>query len=169
MRSCVDAGRARVAGKTVTTIEGLGATAAHPVQQAWIEDVPQCGYCQSGQIMSAAALLASERRRPTDADIDAAMAGNICRCGTYPRIRGAIHRAAELLAGGRRDGMDRAAARRSRRMSTRRDFLLTARPPAAARCSASTSTCCRQEPPAEPQRRAHADASCASRADGSAC
>jgi isoquinoline 1-oxidoreductase alpha subunit len=85
-----------VAGKSVTTIEGLSADRSHPVQQAWMElDVPQCGYCQSGQIMSAAALLATTPK-PTDADIDTAMAGNICRCGTYVRIRKAIHRAAEL-------------------------------------------------------------------------
>jgi isoquinoline 1-oxidoreductase alpha subunit len=82
-------------GKKVTTIEGVGTTAVgKKVQQAWAElDVPQCGYCQSGQIMSASALLAS-KPNPTDADIDAAMAGNICRCGTYPRIRAAIHKAA---------------------------------------------------------------------------
>ena len=85
-----------VAGKRVTTIEGLSPDASHPVQRAWIEeDVPQCGYCQSGQIMSAVALLA-KKPHPTDADIDEAMSGNICRCGTYPRIRKAIHRAAEL-------------------------------------------------------------------------
>jgi aerobic-type carbon monoxide dehydrogenase small subunit (CoxS/CutS family) len=85
-----------VAGKSVTTIEGLSSDRSHPVQRAWLEiDVPQCGYCQSGQIMSAAALLASNPK-PSDADIDTAMAGNICRCGTYPRIRKAIHRAAEL-------------------------------------------------------------------------
>lgn len=90
-----------VEGRSVTTIEGLSADRSHAVQRAWIEhDVPQCGYCQSGQIMSAAALLASNPA-PSDADIDAAMAGNICRCGTYPRIRLAIHRAAELLAQGR--------------------------------------------------------------------
>ncbi|MDR3384696.1 (2Fe-2S)-binding protein [Cupriavidus basilensis] len=90
-----------VAGKRVTTIEGLGqADALHAVQKAWqAEDVPQCGYCQSGQLMSAAALLAS-KRNPTDSDIDAAMAGNICRCGTYDRIRRAIHRAAAELRGG---------------------------------------------------------------------
>jgi aerobic-type carbon monoxide dehydrogenase small subunit (CoxS/CutS family) len=87
-----------VEGRSVTTIEGLSADRSHAVQRAWIEhDVPQCGYCQSGQIMSAAALLGSNPD-PSDADIDAAMAGNICRCGTYPRIRLAIHRAAELLA-----------------------------------------------------------------------
>jgi isoquinoline 1-oxidoreductase subunit alpha len=80
----------------VTTIEGLSKDRSHPVQQAWIEhDVPQCGYCQSGQIMSASALLASNPR-PTDADIDTAMAGNLCRCGAYQRIRAAIHRAAEI-------------------------------------------------------------------------
>lgn len=84
----------------VTTIEGLSADGSHPVQRAWLQfDVPQCGYCQSGQIMSAAALVANNRA-PTDADIDAAMTGNICRCGTYDRIRAAIKRAAEL-AGGR--------------------------------------------------------------------
>jgi isoquinoline 1-oxidoreductase alpha subunit len=85
-----------VAGKAITTIEGLSANRSHPVQQAWMEiDVPQCGYCQSGQIMSAAALLA-KNPSPSDADIDQAMTGNICRCGTYPRIRKAIHRAAQL-------------------------------------------------------------------------
>jgi isoquinoline 1-oxidoreductase alpha subunit len=83
------------AGKRVTTIEGLSPNRSHALQQAWIElDVPQCGYCQSGQLMSAAALLA-HTPHPTDADIDAAMSGNICRCGTYQRIRAAIHRAAE--------------------------------------------------------------------------
>jgi len=95
IRSCVTPASA-VAGKAITTIEGLSADRSHPVQKAWIElDVPQCGYCQSGQIMSAAALLA-KTPAPTDADIDTAMAGNICRCGTYVRIRKAIHRAAEL-------------------------------------------------------------------------
>ena len=85
-----------VAGKSVTTIEGLSADAHAPIQQAWIElDVPQCGYCQSGQMMSAAALLA-KNTKPSDADIDAAMRGNICRCGTYDDIRRAIHRAAEI-------------------------------------------------------------------------
>ena len=83
-----------VAGKRVTTIEGLSLNRAHAVQRAWIaEDVPQCGYCQSGQIMAAAALLA-KTPQPSDADIDEAMT-NICRCGTYPRIRAAIHRAAK--------------------------------------------------------------------------
>ncbi len=95
VRSCVLALGA-VAGKCVTTIEGLSKDRSHAMQRAWVEiDVPQCGYCQSGQIMSAAALLESNPQ-PTDAEIDAAMAGNICRCGTYPRIRKAIHRAARL-------------------------------------------------------------------------
>jgi aerobic-type carbon monoxide dehydrogenase small subunit (CoxS/CutS family) len=85
------------AGKTVTTIEGLSADGTHPVQLAWIEfDVPQCGYCQSGQIMAAVALL-NRHPKPTDAEIDANM-DNICRCGTYLRIRKAVHRAAELQA-----------------------------------------------------------------------
>ena len=84
------------AGKPVTTIEGLSGDASHPVQRAWAElDVVQCGYCQSGQIMAAAALLRT-KPKPTDADIDAAMNGNLCRCGTYQRIRAATHRAAEL-------------------------------------------------------------------------
>jgi isoquinoline 1-oxidoreductase alpha subunit len=84
----------------ILTIEGLSADRSHPVQRAWMElDVPQCGYCQSGQIMSAAALLA-KNPAPKDADIDAAMAGNICRCGTYSRIRKAIHRAVDLMNGG---------------------------------------------------------------------
>ncbi len=84
-----------VGAKKVTTIEGLSADGSHPVQQAWVElQVPQCGYCQSGQIMSAVALLES-KPQPTDADIDQAMNGNICRCGTYQRVRAAIHRAAE--------------------------------------------------------------------------
>ena len=82
-------------GKRVTTIEGLSADGSHPVQRAWAAlDVPQCGYCQSGQIMSAAALLA-RTPNPSDEDIEAAMAGNICRCGTYNRIRAAIHAAAK--------------------------------------------------------------------------
>jgi isoquinoline 1-oxidoreductase subunit alpha len=89
----------RVAGKKVTTIEGLSADGTHPVQIAWMaEDVPQCGYCQSGQIMSAVALLV-KKSNPTDADIDDAMSGNICRCGTYQRIRKAIHRAATMQTG----------------------------------------------------------------------
>ena len=84
-----------VGSAAITTIEGLSPDGAHPLQRAWIaEDVPQCGYCQSGQIMSAAALLANTPS-PTDAQIDTAMRGNICRCGTYVRIRAAIHRAAE--------------------------------------------------------------------------
>src|SRR5437588_7387937 len=84
------------AGKEITTIEGLSTNLSNPLQKAWIEiDVPQCGYCQSGQIMSAAVLLA-ENSAPTDTDIDEAMTGNICRCGTYSRIRQAIHRAAEM-------------------------------------------------------------------------
>ena len=92
VRSC----QTRVAAvkAPITTIEGLSAEGSHPVQKAWLEiDVPQCGYCQAGQIMSAAALL-SQKPRPTDGDIDQAMNGNLCRCGTYPRIRRAIHRAA---------------------------------------------------------------------------
>ena len=93
VRSCVTAVSA-VGAAAVTTIEGLSSDATHRVQRAWIaEEVPQCGYCQSGQVMSAAALLESNPR-PTDADVDAAMAGNACRCGTYDRIRRAIHRAA---------------------------------------------------------------------------
>jgi isoquinoline 1-oxidoreductase alpha subunit len=93
IRSCVTPVSA-AAGKAITTIEAIGATpAGKKVQEAWIAlDVPQCGYCQSGQIMSASALLA-RNQRPTDADIDAAMAGNICRCGTYGRVRAAIKRA----------------------------------------------------------------------------
>ena len=98
VRSCVLPLKA-VEGKRVTTIEGLSKDRSHPAQRAWIEsDVPQCGYCQSGQIMSAAALLGTNPS-PTDADIDAALSGNICRCGTYVRIRKAVHRAAELLRG----------------------------------------------------------------------
>ena len=92
-RSCITP-IASVGGKQITTIEGLSADGTHPVQKAWIEeDVPQCGYCQSGQIMSAVALL-SKKPKPTDAEIDDFMSGNICRCGTYQRIRKAIHRAA---------------------------------------------------------------------------
>ena len=99
VRSCVTP-ISSVAGKTVTTIEGLSGDRSHPVQRAWIaEDVPQCGYCQSGQIMSAAALLA-KTPSPTDPQIDAAMSGHICRCGTYHSIRRAIHRAAALGKGG---------------------------------------------------------------------
>lgn len=97
-RSCVLPVSA-VAGKKITTIESVAAEAVgKAVQEAWVaENVPQCGYCQSGQIMSATALLA-QNKAPTDADIDAAMTGNICRCGTYVRIRAAIHRAAAALA-----------------------------------------------------------------------
>jgi aerobic-type carbon monoxide dehydrogenase small subunit (CoxS/CutS family) len=99
IRSCVTPASA-AEGRRVTTIEGLSPDRSHAVQRAWLElDVPQCGYCQSGQIMSAVALIA-DNPSPTDADIDAAMAGNICRCGTYPRIRKAIHRAAELAREG---------------------------------------------------------------------
>ncbi|MEI9812327.1 MAG: (2Fe-2S)-binding protein [Acidobacteriota bacterium] len=88
------------AGKTVTTIEGLSADGTHPVQRAWMQlDVPQCGYCQSGQMMSASALL-MKTPKPTDAQIDSAMNGNLCRCGTYLRIRKAVHVAATLSAGG---------------------------------------------------------------------
>jgi isoquinoline 1-oxidoreductase subunit alpha len=94
LRSC-STPISNVAGKRVTTIEGLSSDGSHPVQKAWIEaDVPQCGYCQPGQIMSAAALLSS-KPKPTDAEIDSAMRGNICRCGTYQSIRAAIHRAAQ--------------------------------------------------------------------------
>jgi isoquinoline 1-oxidoreductase alpha subunit len=88
-----------VGDAAITTVEGLSRDLSHPVQKAWLEiDVPQCGYCQSGQMMSAAALLATNAN-PTNADIDAAMAGNICRCGTYVRIRSAIHRAAAIKRG----------------------------------------------------------------------
>ena len=90
---------ASAVGREITTIEGLSDDNSHPVQQAWIEDtVPQCGYCQPGQIMSAAALLA-RTPDPSDSEIDTAMAGNLCRCGTYLRIRRAIHRAAEIARG----------------------------------------------------------------------
>jgi isoquinoline 1-oxidoreductase subunit alpha len=100
VRSCVTP-VSRAVGKNVTTIEGLSSDLSHPLQRAWIEvDVPQCGYCQSGQLMAAAVLL-RENPQPTDADIDDGMAGNICRCGTYPRIRRAIHRAAALMAEGK--------------------------------------------------------------------
>ena len=100
-RSCITP-VSSVVGKSITTIEGLSADGSHPVQKAWIaDDVPQCGYCHPGQIMSAAALLA-KKPSPTDADIDAAMSGNICRCGTYQRIRRAIHRAAGATAPGGR-------------------------------------------------------------------
>ena len=95
VRSCVTR-VSRADGQKVTTIEGLSLSNDHPLQQAWAEiDVPQCGYCQSGQLMSAAVLL-KENPNPTDKDIDIAMSGNLCRCGTYPRIRKAIHMAAEM-------------------------------------------------------------------------
>ena len=97
VRGCVTP-LAAAAGKAVTTIEGLQGRVADAVRAAWLEvDVVQCGYCQSGQIMAASALLA-QNPKPDDAQIDAAMAGNLCRCGTYPRIRAAIHRAAQSLA-----------------------------------------------------------------------
>ena len=99
VRACVTPLSA-VAGKSITTIEGLSKDSSHPVQRAWIAlDVPQCGYCQSGQIMAAAALLA-KKPKPTDADIDQVMSGVLCRCGTYSRIRHAIKQAAELKAKG---------------------------------------------------------------------
>jgi aerobic-type carbon monoxide dehydrogenase small subunit (CoxS/CutS family) len=94
VRSCVTP-VSSVAGRKITTIEGLAAERSHPLQQAWIEEqVPQCGYCQSGMLMSAAALLA-RKPQPTDADVDEALSGHICRCGTYQRIRRAVHRAAQ--------------------------------------------------------------------------
>ena len=97
VKSCTTKASAAV-GKAITTIEGLSADSTHPVQVAWLElDTPQCGYCQSGQIMTAAALL-SKRANPSDFDIDMEMADNICRCGTYTKIRAAIHRAAEIAA-----------------------------------------------------------------------
>ena len=99
-----------VEGTEITTIEGLSSDGGHPVQRAWVqEQVPQCGYCQSGQIMSAVALLAT-RERPTDADINVAMSGNVCRCGTYGAIRRAIHRAADLKRGDPRASDPRAPA-----------------------------------------------------------
>ncbi len=102
VRGCLTPISAAANGR-VTTIEGVSADGTHPVQVAWQEiDVPQCGYCQAGQMMSACALLES-KPKPTDAEIDAAMDGNLCRCGTYLRIRAAIHRAAELKATARPD------------------------------------------------------------------
>jgi aerobic-type carbon monoxide dehydrogenase small subunit (CoxS/CutS family) len=99
IRSCITS-ITTVKGKRITTIEGLSDNGSHALQEAWIaEEVPQCGYCQSGQIMSAAALLAA-KPKPTDTEIDAAMSGNICRCGTYQRIRRAIHRAANTVGRG---------------------------------------------------------------------
>lgn len=110
MRSC-STPVSSVAGKKVTTIEGLSADNSHPVQRAWIEeDVPQCGYCQSGQIMTAAALL-SKAPNPTDADIDEAMRGNICRCGTYQSIRRAVHLAAKYHAAAANGKSNSAAAK----------------------------------------------------------
>ena len=104
VRSCVTPISA-AAGKRITTIEAVGATAAgRKIQQAWVElDVPQCGYCQSGQIMSAAALLTA-KPKPSDADIDAAMSGNICRCGTYVRIREGIKHAAHQSVSAKKGG-----------------------------------------------------------------
>ena len=102
VRSCITK-VSSVAGSKITTLEGLSADGAHPVQKAWDElDVPQCGYCQSGQMMSATALL-ENTPKPTDAQIDTAMNGNLCRCGTYARIREAIHRAAGQMTPALRD------------------------------------------------------------------
>ena len=99
VRSCITP-ISQVAAKKVTTIEGLSRDSSHPLQKAWVaEEVPQCGYCQSGQIMSAAALLA-KNKNPSDGDIDKAMSGNICRCGTYNRIRKAIHTASAMIGKG---------------------------------------------------------------------
>jgi len=96
VRSCITPVRA-VGSRPVTTIEGLSADGSHPVQRAWTEvDVVQCGFCQPGQVMAAAALL-RQKPRPTDADIDAALEGNLCRCGTYQRVRAAVHRAARMM------------------------------------------------------------------------
>jgi isoquinoline 1-oxidoreductase alpha subunit len=101
MRSCVMPASA-MTGRQITTIEGLQGPAADALKKAWIElEVPQCGYCQTGQIMSAATLFA-EKADPSDADIDACLGGNVCRCATYVRIRAAVHRAAELAKGGGR-------------------------------------------------------------------
>lgn len=101
VRSCVTP-VSRAAGKMVTTIEGLSQDLRHPVQRAWLElQTPQCGYCHSGQMMTAVALL-NKIPKPTDADIDDAMSANLCRCGTYHRIRASVHRAAELKAGEKR-------------------------------------------------------------------
>lgn len=98
MRSCI-LPVSKVKGKNITTIEGVSGEVVEALQQAWVaENTPQCGYCQPGQIMSAAALL-SQKAKPTDSDIDDAMSGNICRCGTYQRIRRAIHQAADTLVG----------------------------------------------------------------------
>ena len=103
VRSCITPVSA-VESREVTTVEGLSADGSHPVQQAWLEEeVPQCGYCQPGQVMSAAALL-GETPEPTDEEIDSAMGGNLCRCGTYGRIRKAIHRAASAETTAAREG-----------------------------------------------------------------
>jgi isoquinoline 1-oxidoreductase alpha subunit len=112
VRSCMTHIGSLAAGDAITTIEGLSADASHPVQQAWEAlDVPQCGYCQSGQIMAATALL-SRTPHPTDADIDSAMSGNLCRCGTYPRIREAIHHAADAAGSGAATHMGAAAQKK---------------------------------------------------------
>jgi len=112
-RSCVT-DVSSVAGKKITTIEGLSTDGSHPAQLAWQEvDVPQCGYCQAGQIMSAAALLAKSPQ-PSNAQIDEAMEGNLCRCGTYLRIREAIHRAAAMSAAGEKHAAAAAATSRNR-------------------------------------------------------
>jgi isoquinoline 1-oxidoreductase alpha subunit len=109
-RSCV-LPASELKGARITTIEGLARDGMHPLQRAWQElDVPQCGYCQAGQLMTAAALLA-RTPRPTDADIDAAMSGNLCRCATYLRIRAGIHRAAEITRGSRGKATTGAAKR----------------------------------------------------------
>lgn len=101
VRACVTT-VSRAAGHAVTTVEGLSPDLSHPVQRAWLElQTPQCGYCHSGQMMTAAALL-NKVRSPSDSDIDDAMSGNLCRCGTYHRIRASVHRAAELIARGKR-------------------------------------------------------------------
>ena len=101
IRSCVTP-VSRVQGRSITTIEGLSNDLSHPVQKAWLElQTPQCGYCHAGQMMTAAGLL-SKIPNPTDADIDDAMSGNLCRCGTYHRIRASVHRAAELVRNGGR-------------------------------------------------------------------
>jgi isoquinoline 1-oxidoreductase alpha subunit len=106
VRACVTPVR-RAGGKAVTTIEGLSPDGTHPLQKAWLElGVPQCGYCQAGQIMSAASLLA-KKAKPTERDIEASMAGNLCRCGTYPRIRAAIRRAAGMPPDDGHDGSER--------------------------------------------------------------
>ena len=111
VRSCQT--RVSTVKAAITTIEGLSSDGSHPLQQAWMElDVPQCGYCQAGQIMSAVALLA-RTPKPTDADIDQAMSGNLCRCGTYSRIRQAIHRAAGITTTTAADGAADAAEGRS--------------------------------------------------------